>query len=78
MVLSPNSACFILKVPDRKPVPLELLKLRPRFGAGPPPPVSGPRLLGSGSAAAAASSGQPLGRCGGPTSDPCPRKPLSG
>lgn len=51
MVLSPNSACFILKVPDPRPVPLELLKLRAaRLGQGshpqyPDPGFADPLLL---------------------------------
>lgn len=66
MVLSPNSACFSLKVPDPRPVPLELLTLGVQFGEGQPPPASGPWLLGSTAAASAAAiSGQTLDRWGG-------------
>lgn len=74
MVLSPSSACFILKAPDPRPVPWELLRLGAQSGEGHPPPASGPRLLGSiAAASAAASSGQPLGRWE-VTSDPWWRK----
>lgn len=42
MVLSPSSACFILKTPDPRPVPLELLRLGCSLGKGGHPQHQGP------------------------------------
>lgn len=45
MVLSPNSACFRLKGPDPRPMPLELLRLGCGLGRGGHPRYQGPSSL---------------------------------
>lgn len=75
MVLSPTSGCFILKSPDPRPVPLELLRLGRGLGKG-----SCPRYQGPGSLdpllllLLLPALGSPQAGVGGTTSDPWWRK----